>query len=87
MYEAIVACRKDQTTANDARLKEEQEACRKAIAGWFEGKIPDKGNKDLKGFNKTQSKLFKELFGKELFTESVTHQLSGISLTEEEKEL
>ena len=87
LYEAIVAYRKDQTTANDVRLKEEQEACRKAIAGWFEGKVPDRGNKDLKEFNKTQSKLFKELFGKELFTESVTQQLSGISLTEEEKEL
>ena len=87
LYKAIVAYRKDQSTANDARLKEEQEACRKAIAGWFEGKVPDKGNKGLKEFNKTQSKLFKELFGKELFTESVTQQLPGISLTAEEKEL
>lgn len=87
LYEAIIAYRKEQTTANVVRLKEEQEACRKAIAAWFEGKVPDKGNKDLKEFNKTQSKLFKELFGKELFTESVTQLLPGLSLTEEEKEL
>ena len=87
LYEAIIAYRKEQTTANVVRLKEEQEACRKAIAAWFEGKVPDKGSKDLKEFNKTQSKLFKELFGKELFTESVTQLLPGLSLTEEEKEL
>lgn len=64
LYEAIIAYRKEQTTANVVRLKEEQEACRKAIAAWFEGKVPDKGNKDLKSLIKHRASFLKNCLEK-----------------------
>ena len=87
LYEAIKNYRKEKTTVTVANLEEQQEICRKAIANRFEGKVPDKGDKNVKDFNKQQSKLFKELFGKELFTDSVSAQLPGVALSDEEKTL
>ena len=87
LYEAIREYRKEKTTATITHLKEQQDLCRRAIASRFEGKVPDKGDKSVKDFNKKQSKLFKELFGKELFTDSVLEQLPGVSLSDEDKAL
>ena len=87
LYKAITAFRKDKTLENNTNLREIQDNCRKSIAGYFEGKVPDNGNKGLKEFNKAQSRLFKELFGKELFSDSLSEQLPGLSLSDEEKGL
>ena len=87
LYNAIVLFRKDKSAANSNNLKKQQEICRKAIAAWFEGKIAKDERKDYKEFNAKQSKIFKELFGKELFTNDLLLQLPGLTLSEEEKNL
>ncbi len=87
LCDAITAYRKDKSTVNNNNLQKQQEICRKAIAAWFEGKITEKELKEYKGFNARQGKLFKELFGKELFKDNLIQQLPGVSLSEEEKDI
>ena len=87
LCDAVTAYRKDKSVANNNNLQKQQEICRKAIVAWFEGKITKNELKEYKDYNAKQSKLFKELFGKELFTDNLIQRLPGVTLSEEEKEL
>ncbi len=87
LYETIATYRKDKSTTASNHLKEEQDKCRKAVASWFEGTVPEKNNKEIKKFNKKQSKIFKCLFGKKLFSDSLNGLMPDLTLSDKEKEL